>query len=271
MEESASPQDLLNWRFQQALYRAYYDAYVRRRLLHETEVENRVTGKLEEIRRVLGIHPAPLDIDPGEPRRRTSEHAVSAILLEAEGIVETGLSNSPAEDLRTRILELGEALSPQSIRMQLSVERYQAEAVSRGANLDTLDAPISNLPWLRWKIKQIRALASEQAQMTAIEEILNWSNPGPGGFYDDLGALSRQPHLVRGLGGVEDPEFRASSLVGFDYPDEFGDQAPISWKCGRRSRCLMLLWSFATPASTRAGDTRSEWCTQAMNLRRSSA
>ena len=228
MEDSASPRHLLNWRFQQALYRAYYDAYVRRRLLHEIELENRVTSKLEEIRRV-GIRPAPLDIDPGEPSRRTSEHDVSAVLLEVEGIVETGLSNSPAEDLRARILELGEALF-QSIRMQLAVERYQAEAVSRGANLDTLDAPITNLPWMRWKIKQIRALASEQAQMTAIEEILNWSNPGPGGFYDDLGDLTRQPHLVRGPGGVEDPEFRASSLVGFDYPDEFGDQVPVSWK-----------------------------------------
>ena len=33
MERAAAPRDLLNWRFQQALYRAYYDAYVRQRLL----------------------------------------------------------------------------------------------------------------------------------------------------------------------------------------------------------------------------------------------
>ena len=36
MERAAAPRDLRNWRFQQALYRAYYDAYVRSRLLHET-------------------------------------------------------------------------------------------------------------------------------------------------------------------------------------------------------------------------------------------
>ncbi len=35
---------LLNWRFQQALYRAYYDAYVRSRLLHETAIEERAPG-----------------------------------------------------------------------------------------------------------------------------------------------------------------------------------------------------------------------------------
>ena len=35
MERQATPTELKNWRFQQALYRAYYDAYVRRRLLAE--------------------------------------------------------------------------------------------------------------------------------------------------------------------------------------------------------------------------------------------
>ncbi|MFN7937586.1 MAG: glycoside hydrolase family 20 zincin-like fold domain-containing protein [Bryobacteraceae bacterium] len=37
MERTATPQQLLNWRFQQGLYRAYYDAYIRARLIHETE------------------------------------------------------------------------------------------------------------------------------------------------------------------------------------------------------------------------------------------
>ena len=34
LERQASPAELKNWRFQQALYRAYYDAYTRARLLH---------------------------------------------------------------------------------------------------------------------------------------------------------------------------------------------------------------------------------------------
>ena len=33
MEHAAPPPVLRNWRFQQALYRAYYDAYTRQRLL----------------------------------------------------------------------------------------------------------------------------------------------------------------------------------------------------------------------------------------------
>ena len=46
MERSASPRELLNWRFQQGLYRAYYDAFVRRRLIHETELEAKATDEL---------------------------------------------------------------------------------------------------------------------------------------------------------------------------------------------------------------------------------
>src|SRR5205085_4720359 len=39
LEQAATPQMKLNWRFQQALYRAYYDAYEHDRLVHETALE----------------------------------------------------------------------------------------------------------------------------------------------------------------------------------------------------------------------------------------
>src|SRR5205807_5980452 len=48
LEKAASPRDRLNWRFQQALYRAYYDAYVRSRLLYETQLEDEAMGKLRQ-------------------------------------------------------------------------------------------------------------------------------------------------------------------------------------------------------------------------------
>ncbi len=51
MERDASPRDLLNWRFQQGLYRAYYDAYVRRRLAFETVLE---AAAMDELRRACG-------------------------------------------------------------------------------------------------------------------------------------------------------------------------------------------------------------------------
>ena len=50
MERAASPADLRNWRFQQALYRAYYDAHVRSRLLHETAIEERALERLRVVK-----------------------------------------------------------------------------------------------------------------------------------------------------------------------------------------------------------------------------
>jgi hypothetical protein len=116
--------------------------------------------------------------------------------------------------LRARIFELAEALF-QSIRMQLSVPRYQAISVDRGANLDTVDAPLNNRMWLKARFAALREAADETARLAGIAQILHWTDPGPGGFYDDLGSLTRQPHLVRGAAYEKDPAFQDSPLVGF--------------------------------------------------------
>lgn len=227
LERRASPHDLLNWRFQQGLYRAYYDAYVRSRLVYETSLEQEALGELEKVRR-LGMNPVPLGTD-GERGVPADSQSVADLLDGAEAILDRAVTAPVALGVRARIAELGEALY-QSIRLQLAVERYRAEAVERGANLDTLDAPITNHTWLKRRLREIRALASEPEQRRAIEEILDRTNPGPGGFYDDLGDVARQPHLVRGPGAAADPEFRASSFTGFDYPDRLGDRVPVAWK-----------------------------------------
>jgi hypothetical protein len=46
LEKNATPQQRLNWRFQEALYRAHYDTYLRSRLLTETEQEERAMSEL---------------------------------------------------------------------------------------------------------------------------------------------------------------------------------------------------------------------------------
>jgi hypothetical protein len=151
------------------------------------------------------------------------------LLNMAEGQLDAPQQNPVSQDWRTRILELGEALY-QSIHMQLAVERYQAEAVERAANLDTLDTALSDAPWLKKRFAEIRQLPSSLEQIRALEALLDRTNPGPGGFYDDLGNLTCQPHLVRGLGAKQDPEFRATSLVGFGYPQWCTVPAPMAWK-----------------------------------------
>jgi hypothetical protein len=110
-----------------------------------------------------------------------------------------------AQDLRTRIFALAEALY-QSIGMQLSVDLYKAVHVTRGANLDALDFPLNSRFWLKQQFGGVRELKSENARLKAIDAIVNRTNPGPGGFYDDLGNPSMQPHLVEeGPGFDSDP------------------------------------------------------------------
>jgi hypothetical protein len=228
MESNSTPAELENWRFQMGLYRAYYDAFVRRRLIAETDAEQKALEKLGEIRR-MGVRPNPLDVG-AQDVEPTSEVNLLVLLDEAEQCLNDPLINPPAQDLRTRVLELGEALF-QTIHMQLAVERYQAEAVTRAANLDTLDAPLNDAPWLRERFREIRKLPSYSTRYRAIAGILDRADPGPGGFYDNLGDLACQPHLMRGLGAKRDPEFRNSSLAGRGYPEWGRMTLPVAWKC----------------------------------------
>ncbi|HEV3275554.1 MAG TPA: hypothetical protein VG860_01955 [Terriglobia bacterium] len=232
MENSAPPEELLNWRFQMGLYRAYYDAYIQARLIHEVGAQGRAFQRLDKIHN-FGAALNPLDI--GEPPSGPIGNVESLELLnEAEAILNEPLTDPAAPGWRARVLELGEALF-QSIRMQLAVERYQAEAVSRAANLDTLDAPLNDASWLKEQFENVRALTSYAERRRAIEEIIERTNPGPGGFYDSLGNLSRRRHLVPGVGPLRDPEFRASALVGHGYPEWSGAAVPLAWKCWAES------------------------------------
>jgi hypothetical protein len=207
MQSAAAPRDKLNWRFQQALYRAYYDACVRSRLIHETAAEEEATAELRNARQAGSL----------------------AAMNKAEAALNRAAAEPPARDWRARVFELAEALF-QSIRMQLSVERYQAIDVGRGANLDTIDVPLNNGPWLRQRFAELRKLPEESERLRGIGEILNWENPGPGGFYDDLGNTARQPHLVKGAGFDQDPMFFRTALAGIGSVG--GPDAPwrTSWR-----------------------------------------
>jgi hypothetical protein len=213
LERKASPADLKNWRFQQALFRAYYDAYVRHRLIFETDLEKQTMASLQ----------------------RAPEVGTSRAISDATQILDRALAEHPNAAWRNRIFQLAEALF-QSIGMQLSVERYQAIAVDRGASLDTLDYPLNNRQWLEEQFTRIHKLPSASERLKAIEEILQWTNPGPGGFYDDLGNSACQPHLQRGLGFSKDPGCFQSVRTDYeedlvaDEPDENpGVARRMSW------------------------------------------
>lgn len=225
MERHATPAELESWRFQQGLYRAYYDAYVRRRLIYETDLYNRAQDKLSQ---VYAVGSQPVAASQGAREAApTNQMEPALVIAQAQSILARAFTQPVAPELRTRIVALAEGLF-QSIRMQLAMELYQAEGVERGGNLDTVDAPVTNGPWLSQRLREISSLPSPMDQVKAIDELLNRTNPGPGGFYDQLGDISRNSRVVHGVGPVEDPELRKSLLVGHRFP--LPAEMPLAWK-----------------------------------------
>ncbi len=148
MEKNATPQEKLNWRFQEGLYRAYYDGYIRERLIYEIGLEKQAREAL----------------------RTAPQVGVTAALEQADKILDKATKEPVGRDLRARVFELAEALF-QSIHMQLSVPRYQAIAVGRGANLDEIDKPLGHLADMKKRLQEIRELSSEAEKLSAIADM----------------------------------------------------------------------------------------------------
>lgn len=206
MESLASPSLRKNWRFQQALYRAYYDAYIHHRLLFETSLEIQAIDYLVQAKE-LG--------------------ALQALRLADEALAQA-VTRPISIAWKVRIHQLAEALF-QSVHMQLSVPRYAAQSETRGANLDGLDFPLNDRPWLTHQFENIRSLANEQERLKQIDLIVNWKNAGADGYYLDLSNTYNCPFIENSLAYEDDPSFYRSPHRRFPY---WKDLNPIrkSWR-----------------------------------------
>ena len=54
----------------------------------------------------------------------------------------------------------------------------------------------------------------------------NWRDPGPGGFYDDLGDPANSPHLDHEPSTTEDPLFARATFQGFALRTDW----PVAWR-----------------------------------------
>jgi hypothetical protein len=172
-----------NWRIQLALYRAWFDAYEQNRARLESARAHEALKRLARAPRIGSLNALAA--------------AESALLP----------TNNNLAPMRTHIEELAGALF-ESIRIQLSVPRYGASAIARGANLDTIDVSLNDRAWLERRFAEVRGLQEESRRLAAIRAVLNYESPVPGAYYDDLGEPGREPHLVRSDDLAGDPELR---------------------------------------------------------------
>lgn len=203
--EAGNPGLAGNWRWQMCLLRANYDAYVRRRLLQDTKLEQ----------------------EANEWISRAGEVSSEAAMKGAGETLNRGVAGA---ELRARIVDLCERLW-QSIALQTSVAKYQASGAERGAVLDFVDNPLNNRWWLEDQFAQIRTLPNEAAKVKRLRELASWENPGPGSFYDDLGNIAKMPHVVRGPGEDHDPLFW--------WWDQGKSRARLSWQVTMWPRAMV--------------------------------
>ena len=192
LEQEADEELLANWRFQECLLRAYYDHYTRLRLLKANADEECAMATL----------------------RKAPQIGVEQAVTQAKTILSESDQDQTTDVLKARIIELGAELF-ESIGAQLDVETYQARSDERGAVLDFLDTPLNNRLWLEDELDAILAgrftatmpenAGSGDVRLARLARVTDWEDPGPGGFYDDLGCAWKQPHLVKPKPQSDDP------------------------------------------------------------------
>lgn len=180
--DEAAPALRDNWRWRMLLLRAEYDAYQRRRLAFETGLETKANAVL----------------------LRADAMGADKAIAEASALLSLAETANAAPGLRRSIEEHCEALFEQ-IGLQTSVEKHQADGPERGCILDFVDHPLNNRWWLEDRFAEISAMENEADKVERLAELANWENPGPGGFYDDIGNVAKSPRVIRGEGINTDP------------------------------------------------------------------
>ena len=128
-----TPSLTANWRYNQCLFRALTDAFVRGKILFENSLLSLAKRQL-----------------------RTGDIA--------------GAKETLSEPLPEKVKVLREEMDSlagtmfDQIGIQLSVEKFHAFGWERGAVLDTVDLPVTDLPWLLHQIRRAEAMPEEDAK-----------------------------------------------------------------------------------------------------------
>lgn len=218
MEKSASKEVRDNFRFQMGLIRAYFDAYQYRRLVYETELEHKARELLLSAK----------------------EKGSLTTIKEAKEILSTAWKIPIMASWKERCLELADALF-ENIGAQLTVDKHFA-ADGRGNFIDNIDLPLNDALWMHDQLSAIEKSTNENERIQKIDQMLQRTNPGPGGFYDNFGSQNSWGKVISNTSQEEDPGNLASArasfgvgLQGEEWVHEItakgfdGQSVPLAW------------------------------------------
>ncbi len=218
MESSASMAVLANPRFQSGLIRAYFDCYVQRRLIYETDLEKQARSILETAKSAGTLNAI------GDARN---------ILLQAK-------EKPIAQQLMNRCTALADSLF-RSFGAQLTIAKHHAMS-GRGNFIDNIDIPLNDALWLLDQLNRIEKITNDSDRLADIHKMLHRTDPGPGGFYDNLGnpaswkRVKAQKSWQEDPGSLESPRVSFGvGLKGVEWVDEIvakgfeGQTTPLAW------------------------------------------
>ncbi|MEZ5105050.1 MAG: hypothetical protein R2757_11180 [Draconibacterium sp.] len=176
MERTAEPEVLQNPRFQLGLIRAYYDAYQKQRLMYENVLEYRAMEAL----------------------RNAGKLGTLQVIEQATKVLNEASVHPVGGDYKLKINELYNSLFRGASPRWMS-EFQKCEFVER------IDVSLNNSEWLLSQFDRIKNTSGEPEQLQMVHEILNRTNPGPGGFYDNLGTEASFSRVKAKKKAEEDP------------------------------------------------------------------
>jgi len=89
-----------------------------------------------------------------------------------------------------------------------------------------------NAAWLFSQFKQIRDIEDEAGRLKAVDSVVNRTNPGPGGFYDNMGSFTSFKRIVNNVPWEDDPGTLRSPRIAFYYKVNISEDRdiPMAWK-----------------------------------------
>jgi hypothetical protein len=143
-------------------------------------------------------------------------------------------------DIREKAVVLADSLY-RSIGAQLTVERHHGKE-DRGNFIDHIDTPVSDAGWIISNINRIEKISDETTRREEIQKMLERTNPGPGGIYDNFGLPVTVGKIHRDIPWEKDPGNLKSSVIdvglglnGYRWPGEVKSDGyqqtvpPIAW------------------------------------------
>jgi hypothetical protein len=222
LADAIRPAPYADWRLDSLRYRAVYDALVRQRLIAARARQDQTLHLLAH--------------GTGSTRQ---------IAAQARGLLNQ--PDGPAiAALQQRLSALAETLWHKA-RLQLSVTRYGASNIERGANLDLAGVDLNDRVAIEKDMAQALDLPTEPARIAALRALADPERKADHALYDDLGDPAKEPHLVRSAAPTPDLRDTAIDGIADRTPEDGWRMADITYAETLYDRPIRLHYAGLNP------------------------